>query len=242
MDVLGILSRDEQMRPNLAVMLYSGGGDTMATINPVLPDPATGEPLIYPGDCMSRAHLEELAISLSGGNRKRQALPANVLVAEAGIIAWWTPVQRRPIFFATRTDFDAEANAKHALHPALLFVGRPRGLTVYALAENDRPGDATRLLRAPYYNLEGHGAMCRGTVPMPESTIPASIPAYERAFFDSSFVHTGMGNQDLCRHPGGHNGLWKDLIAIKGDAFPVKHLIPLLQGDGHMTLEMAINL
>jgi hypothetical protein len=84
--------------------------------------------------------------------------------------------------------------------------------------------------------------MCEGNVPLPGSAHPSHIPDFERAFFDSSFVHTNLGNLDLTFHPGGHNGLWRELIATAHSAFPSHWLIPLDQGGEPMTLEKAINL
>lgn len=243
MEVHGYLSNQEQMQPTLSVVIYSGGGETRATLNPI-EDDDDGVPWLRPGDNMTVENVQDLASMLAGSSgESRKILPANVLVAEAGLVVWWTPMQRRPVFFQTgRAEFDDAANAKNALHPPLMIVGKPRSITVYALPSNERPTDATELLRAPYYNLYGHGAMCLGNVPIPDTAAVRSIPEYERAFFDSSFVHTNLGGLDLTSHPKGHDGLWLEMIQTKARAYPYQYLLPLPQGHGLMTVEKAINL
>ena len=226
----------------MAVLIYAGGHEARASVNPILPDPVTGELLIQPGDAMTQENLQQLTVALSGGGGKRLLLPENVLVAEQGMVAWWLPSKRRPIFFSTGTAFDKKANATMPLHPALVLVGRPQSLTVYALAESKRPGPETQMYRAPYYNLFGHGAMCPGTAPLPDAPLARSIPIYERAFFESSFVHTNLGNSDMTRWQGGHNALWLAMINKKRTRFPSWSLIPLMQGEDLMTLDMAINM
>ncbi len=177
---------------------------------------------------------------------RRRILPDTVLCCEWGVVAWWVPSHRRPLYFETGTSLDQELTPNTPLlHPPLVFVGRPGRLTVFALAENARPNGASELMRAPYFNLYAHGSMCPGKVPLPKFATPNQISAYEAAFWDSSFVHTNArgAGEELTLHPDGHHGLWREMAKSKIEVWPgEKYLSPVMQGADHLTLEAAINM
>jgi hypothetical protein len=60
----------------------------------------------------------------------------------------------------------------------------------------------------------------------PDGATVASIPDWERGFYESAFTHANVGR--LTRHPGGFEGLWTALAA-KRKAFPRETLIDLPQ-------------
>jgi hypothetical protein len=60
----------------------------------------------------------------------------------------------------------------------------------------------------------------------PDSASVASIPAWERGFYESAFTHANVGR--LTRHEGGFDGLWSGLTS-KRQKFPVETLIALPQ-------------
>ena len=97
-------------------------------------------------------------------------------------------------------------------------------LRIRPLAESQRPAIHTKLRVAPFWNLSDDGRVCTGTMRHPESATAASIPEWERGFYESSFTHANVGR--LTRHPGGFEGLWSEL-ADKRKPFPVKALIAL---------------
>lgn len=60
----------------------------------------------------------------------------------------------------------------------------------------------------------------------PDNALVASIPEWERGFYESAFTHANVGR--LTRHPRGFEGLWADL-ADRRRPFPVNTLIQLPQ-------------
>jgi hypothetical protein len=60
----------------------------------------------------------------------------------------------------------------------------------------------------------------------PDSASVASIPAWERGFYESAFTHANVGR--LTRHEGGFDGLWSEPTS-KRQKFPVETLIALPQ-------------
>jgi hypothetical protein len=57
----------------------------------------------------------------------------------------------------------------------------------------------------------------------PDASTVASIPEWEQSFFESEFTHGNVGR--LTRHPGGFEGLWKELAGSV--EFPTDSLIEL---------------
>ena len=82
-------------------------------------------------------------------------------------------------------------------------------LKIRALTENKRPDASTKLAVAPFWNLSDDGRVCTGTMRRPDSASVASIPAWERGFYESAFTHANVGR--LTRHEGGFEGLWSGL-------------------------------
>lgn len=244
MDALGLLTEKPEIELGLAVLVYAGRGGAVATVHPVVDDPRTREPVLGDARVMTREGLQLLVrhISGQGVGYERDVIPENLLVGEYGIVAWWAPSARRPLFFDTRTAIDQELSGQIALHPPLVFVGKPGHLSVYALKDNRRPTRDTELFRAPYLNLYAMGAMCPGNLPLPQAALASDIPQYEEAFFDSSFTHANTYKGPLVTHPGGHNGLWREMVDPGAAEFPAQYLIPLEQEGQPLTLRRAINL
>jgi hypothetical protein len=57
----------------------------------------------------------------------------------------------------------------------------------------------------------------------PDASTVASIPQWERSFYESEFTHGNVGR--LTRHAGGFEGLWKDLAGK--EEFHTESLIEL---------------
>ena len=237
------LSDQDEMESRLALLIYSGREGVLSTIHKMSPGPLNGPRVIMPGECMSPGQLQQLTQKLTQRSATRQIIPAEVLVADQDLLVWHRPAHRRVMFFDTRDgDFNDEVNGRMALHPALLFLARPGSLQVFALATNERPDAKTPLYRAPYYNLYALGQMCAGNVKMPDNSAPTPevIAGYEKAFFYSSFAHTGMGDSEVTSYRMGHNALWKMLVAADHAFFPNWTLIRAKMGPVEMTLRMAL--
>lgn len=182
-------------------------------------------PALGPAQLLTIGFLESLVRSLGGGT-KAEVLPENVLAKSDRMIAWWTPSCRRQMFYENAEGKAAKLNGRMFPQPALVWRVSNLALKIRALAINRRPTAETTLAVAPYWNLSDDGRVCTGSMRCPDSASVSSIPAWERAFYESAFTHANLGR--LTRHSGGFEGLWTDL-ADKRTAFPVKTLIHLPQ-------------
>jgi len=205
-----------------AVLLYRNdhGNRVMATVHGVVQKETDGAPLLGAGQLFSTATLRELTKQL-GTSCPAEFLPENVVARTPELIAWWTAAGIRPMFFRNGSEL-ASVSGKLFPHPALLFVVRNGALFVRALPMSERPQAGTKLAAAPYWNIDGGGAVCAGTMRTPKSLAVDSIPAWQQAFFQSEFTHPG-GAGRLTRRKGGTAALWKSLVGKK--TFPRSTLI-----------------
>ena len=182
-------------------------------------------PTLDPAQPLTLGFLESLVRSLAGSSTA-EVLPENVLAKGDRMIAWWTPTCRRQMFYENSERRGRELNGRTFPQPALVWRVDNRDLKIRALTENKRPAATTTLAVAPFWNLSDDGRVCTGTMRRPDSARAASIPEWERGFYESAFTHANVGH--LTRHPAGLEGLWSDL-AGKRTPFPVKTLIQLPQ-------------
>jgi PRTRC genetic system protein B len=146
-----------------------------------------------------------------------------VLARTERLIAWWTPPQKRPMFFGTTQGDMAGMNGAIFPQPALVWLAMDHSLSIRALKENRRPTADTRLCVAPYWNVYDIGSVCLGSMRAPDASTVASIPQWEQSFYESEFTHGNVGR--LTRHSGGFEGLWKELAGK--EEFPTESLIEL---------------
>ena len=189
-----------------ALLIYEArGGRAAGTTTAVTVHPVEGG-VIRAGQAITYAAVESLASAL-GRNLAACYLPANVLSVSFGQVAWFCPAARRRLWFKVLADgHEKRLNGRFAQHPPLVFIASAHGLQAFAVVKNERPQAGTRLYRAPYWNLWESGKMCAGNCKLADLPTPASIPAYEDAFFNSAFTHTNL--KQICKHPKGHAGLW----------------------------------
>jgi PRTRC genetic system protein B len=207
-----------------AVLLYRNdhGNRFMATVHGVVQTDKSGVPTLGAGQLLSTAALREITRQL-GASCPAEFLPENVVARTPEMIAWWTPAAIRPMFFRDGSEL-ADVSGKLFPHPALLFVVRNGVLFVRALHDNRRPDQDTRLAAAPYWNIDGNGAVCAGTMRTPKSLMVASIAAWHQGFFQSEFTHPG-GAGRLTQRKGGTAALWRSLPGKK--VFPRSNLIAM---------------
>ncbi len=247
MNITDYLSDARETEPVGAVVLHRLRDRHLGVYHDVLESPDGGAPLLGPGRVLTHDAVRDMTQRLSGSTSSRRILPGCVLVADTDLLVWWRPPTRRPIIFQTRDEgFNREMSGRSVLHPALLFVGRPKGLAVYALpyysaAASPRPAAADPLCRAPYHNIYLTGAMCEGNVPMPAAPAPTEevVAGYEAAFYDSAFAHTNIAGR-VIHWPGGHDGLWRAMADARR-LFPAHALVPLTAQGSPLTLGTVIN-
>jgi PRTRC genetic system protein B len=184
-----------------------------------------GPPTLEPAQPLTLAFVESLVRSLWGGS-SAEVLPENVLAKGDRMTVWWTRACRRRMFFENAEKRATELNGRTFPQPPLIWRVGDAGLKIRALRENQRPEASTTLAVAPFWNLSDDGRVCTGTMRCPESAAVASIPAWERGFYESAFTHANVGR--LTRHKVGFEGLWREL-ADKRRPFPQATLIQLPQ-------------
>jgi len=203
-----------------AVLVYRGGGDgAFASLHQVK-QAENGIPYLIPGEALTTAFLRTLAQGL-GAQVKPEILPDNILARTPDILVWWSRPRPRVMFFGGTDEEARKLNGLVFPHPALIFKVAGKDLFVRAMATNSRPGPDTLLKTAPYWDTDGQGLVCAGSMRVPESSDIASIPAWQDAYFQSEFTHAA-GAVRLTSHPGGFIGLWRGLVGRK--RFPVQYL------------------
>jgi PRTRC genetic system protein B len=214
---------------------YGRYGDTFITHHEVYEGDRARKPALGPARPLTSEFVNALVQAL-GGRVLAEFLPENVIARTERLIAWWTPVQQRLMFFGTTQGDLGGINGAIFPQPALVWLAMDHSLSVRALKENLRPMADTRLCVAPYWNLYETGSVCLGSMRAPDISTVASIPQWEQSFYESEFTHGNVGR--LTRHPGGFEGLWKALAGK--EEFPIDSLIDLpetveefLSGKGH---------
>jgi PRTRC genetic system protein B len=181
-------------------------------------------PTLEPAQPLTIAFIESLVHSLYGGSTA-DVLPEHVIAKGNSMIVWWTPRCRRQMFYGNSEGKAAELSGRTFPQPPLVWRVDGGDLKIRALMHNKRPGAATKLAVAPFWNLSDDGRVCVGTMRHPDTASVKSISEWERGFYESAFTHANVGR--LTRHAGGFEGLWSGLDKRK--LFPVETLIQLPQ-------------
>lgn len=201
---------------------YGHFGDAFITHHEVTQGDQARQSALGPAKALTTEFVHSLVQAL-GGRVQVEFLPENVIARTERLIAWWTRPQKRRMFFGTTQGDMGGINSAIFPQPALVWLAMDRSLSVRALKEDRRPGPETKLCVAPYWNLYETGSVCLGSMRAPDASTVASIPQWEQSFYESEFTHGNVGR--LTRHPGGFEGLWKELAGK--EQFPVDSLIEL---------------
>ena len=207
-----------------ALLVYHGNQTTFITKHEVL-KPQNTAPALGPAQPLTVAFVESLVRALGGG-AAAEVFPENILAKSDRMIAWWTPAQRRQMFYQHSEGKAADLNGRIFHQPPLVWRVGDGELKIRALTENKRPEATTKLAVAPFWNLSDCGTVCTGSMRQPENASVAAISDWERGFYESAFTHANAGR--LTRHKGGFEGLWSELTG-KGRLFPLETLIVLPQ-------------
>lgn len=125
-------------------------------------------------------------------------------------LVWCRPAEIRVMHFATALKLPTTK----VWVPAMVYCVDRSSLEVFALKTNTRPTEKTKLLRAPFYNVNDDGDVCLGNanVKKPKDrSYSALIKYWEDLFWLSEFTHVngdGAVKTDI-------NKVWKKLLASK---------------------------
>jgi PRTRC genetic system protein B len=205
-----------------ALLVYCGNQTTFVTKHEVTPQ-QNAAPTLGPAQPLTVAFVESFVRSLGGG-AAAEVFPESILAKSDRMIAWWTPAQRRQMFYQHSEGRAADLDGRIFPQPPLVWRVADGQLRIRALTENKRPEAKTKLAVAPYWNLSDSGTVCTGSMRRPECASAAAISGWERGFYESAFTHANVGR--LTRHKGGFEGLWSSLTG-KRRLFPLNSLIVL---------------
>jgi PRTRC genetic system protein B len=224
MDVGIAIGENHRFELREALLIYCENRNAaFVTRHHVLKANKSGIPSLGPAQPLTVNFVEELVHSFEGRTAS-EILPENILAKTNRLICWWTPRQRRQMFYANAEHRAEELNGKIFAQPPLVWRAEDGQVQIRALRENRRPGAETKLAVAPYWNLSDDGTLCTGSMRRPSGTSVATTALWERGFYESAFTHANVGR--LTRHPGGFEGLWNSL-AGKRTPFPADTLIEL---------------
>lgn len=194
---------------------------------------------VGPGSCLTRDAVIEIWKGLVRASSGREILPEHVLYVDGSRVLWYRPANRRPVFFHTgRREFDDELRGRQALFPPLLFLATAGRLHVWGLGGDRRPGPDVPLYQAPFLNIYATGAMCAGTAKLPLE-VSTDVALWEKAFFETTFTHSNLRDK-LTLHPGGHDGLWRELAGEVQRPRWQKWLKPLKGFDVRAALNLEV--
>ncbi len=206
-----------------ALLLYQGRNHGFVSWHELRKDPSGGAPFLGEAQELTTEFVHRLAQGL-GRQIPVEVLPENIVVRTAETLMWWTPPTVHTMFFRPTDEEAATLSGKRFPQPALVWKVTGKDLWVRALVGNQRPTADTKLMTAPYWNVDGEtGWTCQGSMRSPEEPGSDAIPLWEKAFFQSEFTHQ-TGPRRLTTHPDGFFGLWRGLAGRK--LFPGKYLAP----------------
>lgn len=136
-----------------------------------------------------------------------------------GYAIWYTPEMRKHLIFKS----DLGIPDGEAYLPPLLWKASKSGLSLWALASNDRPNLETTLYHAPFFNLYSDGRVCMGDVNIKFSLnidLDDFMLQWEKLYFGSAFSHSLQGISPVkCNIVQ----LWQQHIGTE-NSFPRKQL------------------
>ncbi|WP_316799644.1 PRTRC system protein B [Pedobacter frigidisoli] len=136
-----------------------------------------------------------------------------------GYAIWYTPEMKSHLIFKS----DLGISDGEAYLPPLLWKASKSGLSLWALANNDRPIMESTLYQAPFFNLSTDGRVCMGNVNINFSLnvdIDSFISQWQKLYFGSAFSHL---LQDISPVKGNIVQLWQQQIGTE-NPFPKKQL------------------
>lgn len=149
-------------------------------------------------------------------------------------LLWYRPAHKETVFFTKATGI----KSGKCMVPATIFEAVSGKLNVYCTASCERPGPATKLMMAPYYNVSDSGNMCLGSanVPIPrKKTFTAIIDYWEAMFWQSEFSHESGSDDKVAG--GKLPSVWKVQMAKPTKPFDTALLKPQKNGKKILTLK-----
>ncbi|BDT74026.1 hypothetical protein os4_35790 (plasmid) [Comamonadaceae bacterium OS-4] len=143
-------------------------------------------------------------------DRQVEITPARVLLSDPvnDLTVWWRQAQPTPQFF----DCDELGAIQGVCHmPSLVFAQHGTGLSMCAVAGNQRPTNDSKVFHAPMFNTYTDGGVCLGEVSLRSITKWTDMDANENNFLRGINTHPNGGHVKT-KYPTGIFALWRDLV------------------------------
>src|SRR5438552_4958778 len=156
-----------------AVLIYRGAqGGAFATVHDV--EEISGEATILAGKAMTPRAAITLSRELAKGINHGGFIPETVLYMDGDLLLWWTRAGKRHIAFRAEGLGTGE-RGEVVPHPGLVFAASSHVWKVWAVKGDRRPRPQAGLVQAPSLNVYDSGAICQGSVGVPDGTTAEKI-------------------------------------------------------------------
>ncbi len=166
-----------------ALLVY---GSEIATLHqPVLDN---GRLTLGEGTPLTEDALRDLIRTVQP-NPALEIFPESLLYRDAATTVWFTRAMTRRMWFNK-----LPALNRQILHqPPCVWAVKSERLFVRALSSRRRPTLNASLLVAPFWNVDGRGLVCTGSMARPATTTTATLGDWVDGLFNSSFTHANPG-------------------------------------------------
>jgi len=211
-----------------AVLIYTNPhrGHAFATKHDIEVD--GGRPMVRPGTPFNEGDYRSLVKALAPAEQPGlQWHDQRVLAKGLGRVVWWTPPQKRAMFFS-KSSHDAGTFDGRGVCPCpgLVFTTIDNALYVFAIRGTNAPTRETELCQAPFFNVWSRGQVCVGNAQVPQDKRD-DLDAWERMFFGSHFTHPNFTEADRLTVGVPPTRFWKQQTIKPGKTFPDRVLFDL---------------
>lgn len=229
-----------------AILLYedpSRNATAFATVHSI--DKIGPSFQIMPGRPMKQADLSALYVGLTEtSNLSRVKWLHDAVLAEGpDRLIWWTPPQKRALFFKKSTMVKGTFDGSNVCPlPAMVWMAVPgRGLWVYAIKGDKRPVQSTQLYQAPLFNVWSRGKVCAGNAPLPKEADASDPTPWERFLFNSLFTHPNFTQKNRLVKGRSPCAFWSAMVKSPEETFPDGVLVPFSHKVGDLVNPLILD-
>jgi PRTRC genetic system protein B len=212
-----------------AVLIYTNSAARHAFATKHEVQEHAGRPIIRPGSPFTEQDYKVLVQALAPAEQPRmQWHDPRELARGLGRMIWWSPPQKRSLFFKKSTYNPETFDGRGVVAcPGLVFMANEREMFVYAFKGADAPTRKTKLYQAPFFNVWSRGKVCVGNADVPKEDRSDDPDAWERMFFGSHFTHPNFTQKDRLIVGANPPQFWAGQLKKPSKQFPERVLFDL---------------
>jgi len=240
---LDVVNAGDGYNLSAAVLIYTNRVSRHAFATKHTVEATTGRPLIRPGSPFTETDYKSLVSALAPAEQPQMRWRDQRLLAQGlGRMIWWTPPQKRALFFKKSSHNAKTFDGKGICPcPGLVFMSTDRSLYLYAVKGASAPSQATALYQAPFFNVWSQGQVCVGNAHVPQEDQRDDLDAWERLFFRSEFTHPNFTQKNRLTVGADAAEFWRNQLLKPADVFPEEVLFNLKLTVGDLLAVDAIN-